>query len=534
MKTKIIFALFILICYSGFAQIDYDSTFGNNGVYVQDNVDFGGTDNIAFQGNDKIIGGSYFQDFNTGAFLRSLFRLNLDGTLDTSFANNGVFRDDASITVNFPGSLVVNDTGIYTVSSPIFPGSDRTDITITKLTPDGALDTTFGSGGYAAIPSPTGSDWTDGIDLKIDNNGNIIAGGRVGITATQEGAFIITKFSANGILDAEFGTNGMYIHSSTPGFEQSFIALLVNSDNSINIIGNLNEAATSESHATVIKLTPNGSIDTSFATNGIYTDTSVGSTFPSRATLLDNESILLYGLGSVNSDDSDDYRGFSSRISSDGVLDTSYGTNGYGDGYFGGSNVIINYSQMIPKEDHYILIGDALDLGSFTRSIIVTRLHSDGTFDTAYGTNGTSFFSAPSTNFKGIRGRNAISEGGDFYIACEIELSSDPFPSYPSIAKLVDASLSTNEFEIDHDNTSLFPNPVDKTSSLNFSSKDTKIGKLSIVNLFGQEVSRRSIDIQSGVNSIPLAQDISTLAKGVYFVHILLNNTLIQSIKFAK
>jgi len=506
MKSKIILSLLILTSYHSYSQINYDSTFGNAGVFVQDNVDFGGSDYIAFQDNDKIIGGSYFQDFDTGASLRSLFRLNLDGTLDTSFANNGIFMDDANITFHSPGNLVVDGTNIYTVSSPIFPGTNRTDITITKLTPNGTLDTAFGSNGYATIPSPEDSDWTDGIDLKITSNGDIIAGGLVGITTSGEDAFIITKFSANGILDTNFGANGIYIHQEISGFRPSFMGLLVNSDNSINIIGNLEDGATFESHATVIKLTPNGNIDTSFAANGIYTDSSTGSKSATRATLLNDESILLYGLGSVQFDD---YRGFSSRISSSGVLDTTYGTNGYGDGFFGGSDIIINYSQMIPIDGYYILIGDALDLGPFIRSIIVTRLHTDGTFDTTYGTNGTSFFETPSTNYLDIRGRNAIFEGGNFY-------------------------LSTNEFEIENDNTLLFPNPVDKTSAINFSSSDTLIGELSIVNVLGQKASSRVIDIQSGMNSIPLEQDISTLSKGVYFINISSNNRLIESIKFVK
>lgn len=510
------------------AQSIYDPEFGNEGVYVQGNINFGGTDNIAFQGNDKILLGSYFQNGFDSNY--SISRVNLDGTLDTNFANNGVYINSLSTNYNFLGSMVVEDDGsIYIVSSADINSDGKYHMTITKLTQDGVLDITFGTGGYATLSLPTGGEVTEGLGIKITGNGDIIVGGLMPLTDGGE-SIIVAKYSSNGTLDTNFGFDGSYIHPSTSGIGQKFYGVLINSDNSISIIGGLINLTNYNERATALKLTPSGIIDPTFGTNGFYTDNyTSGSRGATRGTLLDDESILLYGI--QREDGTNNYQGWSSRISSGGSLDMTYGTAGYGDSFYGGADIVVNYSQMIPVGNYYVLIGDILDLVPFTRQIIITRLHSDGTFDTTFGNNGTSLFNPTSNNITSTRGRNAIFKDGDFYIASEIETSTS---NTSSIVKLMDQSLSIKESVLDNDKTLLYPNPVNNTTLLQYTSMEAKTGILSIVNVSGQQLITRNIDIEPGVNSFQLTQDIAALANGVYYLAIKCNGTQTKSIKFIK
>ncbi|WP_418639131.1 T9SS type A sorting domain-containing protein [Winogradskyella sp.] len=510
------------------AQSMYDPEFGNDGVYVQGNINFGGTDNIAFQGSDKILLGSYFQiGFDSNY---SISRINLDGTLDANFANNGVYTNSLSPSYNFLGSMVVDDDGsIYIVSSADINSDGKYHMTITKLTQNGVLDITFGTDGYATLSLPTGGEVTEGLDIKTTSNGDIIVGGLMPLTDGGE-SIIVAKYSSNGTLDANFGSGGSYIHPPTSSTGQRFHGILINSDDSINIIGGLVNLTNYNENATVLKLTPNGIIDANFGANGSYTDNYTdGSRGATRGTLLDDESILLYGI--QREDGTNNYQGWSSRINSAGSLDTTYGTAGYGDSFYGGADIVVNYSQMIPKGNYYVLIGDIFDLVPFTRNIIITRLHSNGTFDTTYGNNGTSLFNPTSNNIISTRGRNAISRGGDFYIASEIETST---LNTSSIVKLVDESLSINESVIDNNKILLYPNPVNNTTLLQYTSMEVKTGILSIVNVSGQQLKTRNIDIEPGVNNFELVQDLEVLSNGVYFIHIISDGAKTESIKFIK
>ncbi len=115
----------------------------------------------------------------------------------------------------------------------------------------------------------------------------------------------------------------------------------------------------------------------------------------------------------------------------------------------------------------------------------------------------------------------------------EIELLPS-FSINPSVAKLVDPALSVDDITSNQSNMTLFPNPVNDTSTIRFSSVENTAVKFSIVTILGQEMSSRTIDIQSGENTISLSQDVSVLSKGMYFVNISGANGTVASIKFIK
>ena len=374
-----------------------------------------------------------------------------------------------------------------------------------------------------------GTDFSDGLDLKINGNGEIIAGGITKMDDTGARRIIIAKFSANGSLVTNFGNNGVYQQEELLGFDQSFATLLINSDDSINIVINLQSGTTYYDLLAVLKLTSAGELDTSFGDNGLYSIEYSGHKPASSASSLPDGSILIYG---SQMDENENYKGMSSRITKNGILDTSFGENGYGNGYDGGGEEIVNYSRMISKNDRYVLIGDVLDLNGFVRKIIVSQINHDGTFVDTYGINGSSFFESPSSDYTGIRAMNAISEGNNFYIVGEVSL-----PDYkinPIIAKLIDNTLEVSDFTTIMSNAKISPNPVDETTFIHFESQENRMVNLSIVNSLGQIVSSREVDMKQGANNISLMQDTQILSKGFYFVNLSMDGKNLKSFKIIK
>lgn len=102
---------------------------------------------IVVQDDDKIIAGGDFSTFDTFLVGR-IARLNSNGSLDSDFANSTGIGFDGNvhdITLDSVGKiLVVGDFSRFNGTS--VPG-------IARLTPAGALDTTFGSGeGFSQPP----------------------------------------------------------------------------------------------------------------------------------------------------------------------------------------------------------------------------------------------------------------------------------------------------------------------------------------------------------------------------------------------
>ena len=81
-----------------------------------------------------------------------------------------------------------------------FSGPEGGNIQVARLTPNGALDTTFATGGIATIDFG-GDDFGEAMARQAD--GRIVVTGR----STAAGA-VVARLNANGSLDAGFGTAG--------------------------------------------------------------------------------------------------------------------------------------------------------------------------------------------------------------------------------------------------------------------------------------------------------------------------------------
>jgi uncharacterized delta-60 repeat protein len=245
-------------------------------------------------------------------------RYNTDGSLDTTFGSGGLVRiRTTSMSVSGPqlvlqpdGKIVVAGDTHVTYSTGKKTSVVRRDLYVLRLNPDGSLDTTFNGTGSKIVDFPQGEVNEEGVALQPD--GKIVLGG----DSTAAGLhFLAVRLNPNGTLDTSFANGRGYVGISS-GTAQG-----ITLDGSGNVIlygyesdplGNLTGA--------IVRYTPAGIPDSTFGNGGEVVPSSIGPAAFVTGTATAADQILVGG-------DFPDGGGVA-RINADGSVDTTFGTNG--------------------------------------------------------------------------------------------------------------------------------------------------------------------------------------------------------------
>ena len=120
------------------------------------------------------------------AFRVAAFRLNADGTADSSFgAPTGPLGTATSVAVQPDGKIVAH----YYLNS----SSGRSNFNLIRFNADGSLDSSFGSGGIQIIPVSAGSDFAN--EILIQPDGKILVGGYSSFTNPTKYYFSMLRLS---------------------------------------------------------------------------------------------------------------------------------------------------------------------------------------------------------------------------------------------------------------------------------------------------------------------------------------------------
>jgi uncharacterized delta-60 repeat protein len=182
---------------------------------------FGGGDGIATisEGGlrDEVLAGAVQADGKVLVAGRSvssgglasvlLLRLNADGSVDTGFGGFGSGFASARPRVNnTPVAVIPGASGSVTVVSHGYDAASRmprpdADITLTRFTATGALDTSFAPGG-SRVHSLPGAQRVEAA-AAAEDGGVFVAGGFDG-SAARRSSFFVAKTIASGLLDRNF------------------------------------------------------------------------------------------------------------------------------------------------------------------------------------------------------------------------------------------------------------------------------------------------------------------------------------------
>jgi uncharacterized delta-60 repeat protein len=236
--------------------------------------------------------------------------------------------------------------------------------------------------------------------------------------------FGVNAFAQPGTLDLTFDTDGIVLVNPTNVFDNAQDVIVLG-DNKIFICGTT--GMFTDFDMMVAKLNEDGSYDTSFGNNGVFTlANTAGSDFAYDMTLLPNGNILVVGAKSLTAADTQ----FAAwAIKPDGTLDPSFAVNGvYENNLDTGEEYI--YQALIHNNLIY-LVGRKFTPGFSYNSIAVQCLDLQGSLVTSFGTGGTATYQTSSTDEFNITGATIVTEGA--IAICGDKYNPNTFTSVPMI-----------------------------------------------------------------------------------------------------
>ncbi len=357
-----------------------DPSFNNTGI-VNMRIDGQRTSfcRVRVQPDGKILAAGYV--FNSIGFPGAvLLRLNPDGSLDTDFANNGIFNTLEIAPPNYflaydchllPDGkiLIVADVAWqnriatirllpngqldssygqagfnilnYNLASPVairsvlLPNGKlvlsgvhlvynpaRYQGFAARLMPDGTFDASFGQQGLVAITTGIPEElWFNGVAVQPD--GKIVLPGIFGTDSTDY-KWHIYRLEEDGDLDPTFGTNGLVAQNLGTQYYEGAYEATVLSNGKILVAGTARKLP--GYHFTLLRLLPNGTLDNSFGLGGkAQLSVSQCCSVIYDVVELSDGRIMACGLSDI---DTDHYYFAVARLKPNGLADPTFGDGG--------------------------------------------------------------------------------------------------------------------------------------------------------------------------------------------------------------
>lgn len=355
-------ALFLVVlCTSSLASsaqiVSMDSSFAGIG-FVQTklrlpyNIQYSSPLDVSPTGDVYIAGIAL-----TDSFRRRVNLYNSSGDSVTTFGAPSEFDNSAGASV-----VKVQDDG-----KVIYNESDQF---LTRLHPDGQLDTTFGTDGKAPL---------EGLlpfKLTIAPDGRIVVAGMSWGEAAK-----VAVFDTDGKPDSSFANNGVF--DLTTGDLDFFFDFDFQADGKIVLCGFTYYSGGAGRPMLLCRLTSDGVLDPSFGDGGYlhHKFSNAGGEFYAIA-LRPDEKIIVTGY------DFSPYRGFLARFNPNGVIDSTFGQHGVSF-----LTTIAEGVDVLIRPDGRILVYGYYDRVANIEKAFLLQFLENGTPDMNFGVQGV--FSSP-------------------------------------------------------------------------------------------------------------------------------------------
>lgn len=369
-----------------------DTSFATSGIFR-----YGGDGNLreaqsaAWDSQGRLLIVGYE---NISDYAMILLRLNQDGSPDTAFGTSGIVKYDRGSGADEYGRSVTTDSQNRILVAGYWYNGLNADIAIWRYLENGSPDTSFDSDGLVVNNSAAlGGGNDDAYAIAIDKDGKILVAGSSEDPSLKTKA-VVLRFNADGTLDTSFDSDGIVVASCTHNCEAYSMAL----DNSGNIfISGYADDNSSVKDIAVWKFKPDGSVDTSFGTSGKVIIDGGASNHDEGYTVQVDSAGYIYVAGyaennSVNRDS------VLIKLDANGNLVSSFASSGkYGqDNVAGGSGHDIAYHFILDYDNNILMTGYSQD-GSNKYEMILWRLTSSGSLDTSFNAS-TGYLRYDNTN----------------------------------------------------------------------------------------------------------------------------------------
>lgn len=385
------------VCGDAGAPGTLDETFGDGGL-VWLKYPGSAAYSVTTQTDGRVLLGGY----TMGGARTAVVRLRRDGAVDTSFGTGGVAENtpgDFSMAVN--GLAVQPDGRIVAVGTAGF-ASRPPDFLVLRYLPDGSLDSSFGIAGVVLTDFGGRDDYAHSVVVQPD--GRILVGGLSELNAVGSTSdYALARYNGDGSPDTTFGIAGKVavdVHGT--GDSPGLIAL--GPGGKILVAGHSRETASpsGRSDVSVARLNADGSLDALFATGGKAV-TSLG---PQTQTA---SGIAVDGVGRVvlAGMNGSDFGLF--RMTPSGVLDTTLGMTGAVATDFDGRGDDAR-AIFLQTDAKVLVVGEGLGSRPAPdpdNALQLARYSPDGALDPTFGVAGKAIVRPAATTSYGTNGAAA-------------------------------------------------------------------------------------------------------------------------------
>jgi uncharacterized delta-60 repeat protein len=309
------------------------------------------------------------------------------GALDPTFGGGDGVAVEAGIDANLGGGVAIDAEG-----RTVAVGYTTTPTTmwwVGRFTTSGALDTTFAGGaGYATFLGREA--WA----VAIDGSGRIlVAGGAywtsgTGKNKTTQTDFTLIRLLPNGTLDSTFGTGGM-VHTDFGNPNDVAFEILVQDDGNIVVAGQSGYAYGGPGLA-MARYLPTGALDATFGGGTGKRTHSLGLTSGSVNLVAglrrDSSGRFLTTVSGKTPSDTN-FQAYLVRVLANGDLDTSFAMRKLQAPYSTDWKYM-SAKDLLLQPDGKIVVAGAANSYAAVRLGFASRMNDDGTPDSSFATGG--------------------------------------------------------------------------------------------------------------------------------------------------
>jgi uncharacterized delta-60 repeat protein len=421
----------------------------------------------------------------SGVIQIGLSRHQVDGTIDTSFGVNGFLN----INVNdktYGNSIVLQQDGKIVVAGYISTSASTRSLLVIRLNSNGSFDSTFGTNGITLFNNDI-----KGNSVEIQSDNKIVIGG-----GNVDSDFALVRLNPDGSLDNSFGFNGVVTTTiNSSNYESEINVISLQNDGKILASGFAYLDFVNRSFC-MVRYNTDGSIDSSFGTNGdgkVLTDinTSASDEILAQA-ILENDKIVVTGVTGATA--------VLARYTNDGVLDTSFGSNGLSLYMFG--TTCTSRDLLIQPDNKIVIVGESFLPNN---KYLIARYTEDGILDTTFNTMGYNLgnFSTNNNKFNSV----LMQSDGKLLATGWNQIGNGV---YTTIARF-HSGLNLNVNEFNNESFVVYPNPSSGIVSINTTGGTVK--RVRVLNGLGQEVLPMMDLVEDNT-----VVDLSGLMVGVYWM----------------
>lgn len=306
----------------------------------------------------------------------TLARYTTGLTLDTTFDGDGYLTTDFDGSDDAAYSLVQQSDSKLVVAGVTYDELlEKNVFALARYTSNGTLDTTFNGTGKVST-NLSGVDDSCRVVIQ-QTDGQLVVGGATYDLNSGEGNFVVARYNSNGSLDQNFSTGG--VKTTDFGGDDAVFSVIQQSDGKILAVGE------SDGNFAIARYNLDGSLDQSFSTDGLLTTDLGGADRALDVIQQIDGKIVVAGYTFDPATSTQDFAIV--RYNVDGSLDTTFSTDGISITDLGG----LDYANSVIQQSDgkLLLVGATYSRDMRYSDFALARYNADGSLDRTLMGDGT-------------------------------------------------------------------------------------------------------------------------------------------------